>query len=99
MTRRLAFALLLAVVTPVAALAAGPHALNLKDGVPAELLAKTLAIARGLFPLSLVIALAVEAFGGSPDKPKSYGAVVNRALIIVALLGAYPKLFGTIIVT
>jgi hypothetical protein len=86
-------------LVPAVALAAGPEALSLKTGAPAELLGKTLAIARGLFALSLVIGLLVEAFGGSPDRPKSYGAVAWRALVVVALLAMYPKLFGTVVVT
>jgi hypothetical protein len=98
-TRRLAFFVLFAALAPAAAIAAGPQALNLRDGVPAELLAKTLGLARGLFALSLVLALAVESFGSSPDRPKSYGGVAWRALVVVALLGGYPKLFGTVIVT
>lgn len=87
------------VVLPALAEAAGPEALSLKSGAPAELLGKTLAIARGLFALSLVLGLLVEAFGGSPDKPKSYGGVAWRALVVVALLAGYPRLFGTVVVT
>lgn len=86
-------------LAPAVALAAGPEALSLKTGAPAELLAKTLGIARGLFALSLIVGLLVEAFGGSPDRPKSYGSVAWRALVVVALLAVYPKLFGTVVVT
>jgi len=87
------------VMLPALAHAAGPEALSLKSGAPAELLGKTLAIARGLFALSLVLGLLVEAFGGDPDKPKSYGGVAWRALVVVALLAGYPRLFGTVVVT
>jgi len=87
------------VALPALAHAAGPEALSLKSGAPAELLGKTLAIARGLFALSLVLGLLVEAFGGSPDKPKSYGGVAWRALVVVALLAGYTRLFGSVVVT
>ncbi|HEY8210297.1 MAG TPA: hypothetical protein VIG99_22590, partial [Myxococcaceae bacterium] len=86
-------------VLPALAHAAGPEALSLKSGAPAELLGKTLALARGLFALSLVLGLLVEAFGSSPDKPKSYGGVAWRALVVVALLAGYPRLFGSVVVT
>jgi hypothetical protein len=89
----------LLLLVPAAALAAGPQALSLKTGVPAELLSTTLGIARGLFPLSLVLALVLEAFGGSPSQSKNYGGVVWRALVVVALLASYPKVFGTVVNT
>ena len=91
--------LVAALVTPALAFAAGPEVLNLRDGVPKELLGKMLTIAWGLFAFSLVLGLLLEAFGGAPDQPKNYGGVAWRALVVVALLGAYPKLFGTIITT
>ncbi|HEY8211329.1 MAG TPA: hypothetical protein VIG99_27785, partial [Myxococcaceae bacterium] len=97
-TSRALVALLLTAL-PALALAAGPQALSLKSGAPAELLGKTLAIARGLFALSLVVGLLVEAFSDSPDKAKGYGGVAWRALVVVALLAGYSKLFGTVIVT
>ena len=99
MTRHLCVLALVVAVAPAAVLAAGPQALSLKDGAPAELLGKTLAIARGLFALALVVGLAVEAFGGSPDRPKNYGGVVWRSLVVLVLLGSYSKIFGTVIVT
>ena len=74
-----AFLALLLTLLPALALAAGPQALSRKSGAPAELLGKTLAIARGLFALSLVVGLLVEAFSDSLDKGKSYGGVAWRA--------------------
>src|SRR5262249_22452213 len=94
-TRTTRLGVLVALIAlPALAQAAGPEALSLKAGAPAELLGKTLAIARGLFALSLVLGLLVEAFGGDPSKPKSYGGVAWRALVVVALLAGYPRLFG-----
>jgi hypothetical protein len=78
---------------------AGPAVLSLKSGVPAELLGKTLGIARGLFALSLVVALLVEAFSSSPTQQKNYGGVAWRALLVLALLSGYRVLFGTVITT
>lgn len=86
-------------LAPRLALAGGPEVLDLKDGVPRELLGKMLGVAWGLFAISLVVGLLVEAFRGSPTEPKSYGGVAWRTLVVMALLSGYPKIFGTIIAT
>lgn len=89
-----------ALLAPGLAVAAGAEVLSLGAGsLAAEMLGKTLGIARSLIPLALVIALVIEAFGGSPTEQKHYGALVARLVLVVALLGAYPKLFGTVINT
>jgi len=84
---------------PALVLTAAPNVLNLRDGVPHELLGKMIGIAWGLFGFVLVIGLLVEAFSGSPDQPKNYGGVAWRAVLVISLLTAYPKLFGTVIST
>src|SRR5688500_12458794 len=88
-------------LVPAAAFAAdvGPAVLNLRDGAPAELLGKTMGIAKGLFPLSLVLGLLVEAFGDSPLKQKDYGGVAWRAILVFALLYGYRPIFGSVINT
>lgn len=77
----------------------GPAVLSFRDGVPAELLGKTLGIARGLFALSLILGLLGEAFGGAPAESKSYGGVAWRALLVLALLSGYRVLFGSVVTT
>lgn len=100
-SRALAPLAVLALLLPGLALAAeaGPAVLSFRDGVPAQLLSKTLGIAKGFFAISLVIALLVEAFGGSPSQPKNYGGVAWRALLVLALLSGYRVLFGSVVAT
>lgn len=99
MKRLLLPLVLLAALAPAAALAAGPEVLDLRTGVTADMLAKTLGIARAFFPLALVLAILVEAFGGGPTDSKHYGALVGRALLVLVLLAGYGRLFGTVINT
>jgi hypothetical protein len=78
---------------------AGPVVLSLKDGVPAELLGKTLGVAKSLFVLSLILGLLIEAFGGAPTQTKNYGGAAWRAVLVLALLSGYRVLFGSVIST
>ena len=89
----------LAALVPGVALAAGPEVLNLRDGVPRELLGKMLGLAWGFFGVSLALGLIVEAFRDAPSQQKNYAGVAWRALLVMALLGSYPKVFGTVIST
>jgi len=97
--KRTAYVLLSAVVgiLPGAAFATGPEVLNLRDGVPRELLGKMLGISWSLFGLCLALGLIVEAFSNAPTQQKNYAGVAWRALVVMALLAAYPKVFGTVI--
>ena len=73
--------------TPELAIAVVPsrrgrgYGLDFSTGAPHDLLAKSLAVARGLFVLSLIAGLALEAFGRSPSADRDFGAVVMRAAL------------------
>lgn len=87
---------------PALALAAtgtGMEALDLRTGAPKELLGKALSLAWGLFPVSVVLGLVVEAFSASPDQPRSYAGVAWRSLLVVAFLRWYAPVFGSVIAT
>jgi hypothetical protein len=101
MRRALPVALAFAALLPTVAFAVetGPVVMSLKSGVPAELLGKTLGVAKSLFALSLILGLLVEAFGASPTTQKNYAGVVWRALLVLALLWGYRVLFGSVIST
>ena len=89
---------LLVLALPALALAGnGPAVLDLSTGAPKELLGKTLGLARSLWVFCLVLSLILEAFGSSPTSRRDYGGCVFRALVILALLSVYPRVFGSVI--
>lgn len=89
---------MVALLIPSIALAGnGPAVLDLSTGVPKELLGKTLGLARSLWAFCVVLGLIVEAFGSSPAGRRDYAGCVWRALVVLALLAAYPRVFGSVI--
>src|SRR5436309_1340240 len=92
------FVLVLTLAIPALALAGnGPAVLDLSSGVPKELLGKTLGLARRLWVFCFVLGLVLEAFGSSPTARRDYGGCIWRGLIILVLLSAYPRIFGSVI--
>jgi hypothetical protein len=76
---------------------ANTSVLDLSTGVPANLLGKTMGLARGLFTFALVVGLVLEFVGGSPTSGRDYGGCVFRALVVVMLLAFYGRIFGSLV--
>ena len=94
--RRLAFLCTL-LAPPVAFAANGPAVLDLRSGVPKELLANTLGVAMGLVVPSFLFGLLLEVFGQSPTKPRDYAGYGFRLLVVVVLLKFYGTVFGSVV--
>ena len=76
---------------------ANTSVLDLSTGVPADLLGKTLGLAKGFFTFALVVGLLLEFVGASPTTGRDYGGCVFRALVVVMLLAFYGKIFGSLV--
>ena len=94
--RRLAFLCTL-LAPPVAFAANGPAVLDLRSGVPKELLANTLGVAMALVVPSFLFGLLLEVFGQSPTKPRDYAGYGFRLLVVVVLLKFYGTVFGSVV--
>lgn len=98
--RRLALLLALgALLLPASALAEQFKipVLDLTSGAPAKYYGVIMGIARDAFLFSFVLGLALEAFSSAPSAPRDYAGVVQRAVIVLALLVFFPTIFGTVI--
>jgi hypothetical protein len=68
-----------------------------RSGLMKDLLAKTIAVAKGFVLLSTFIAYALEAFGKSPTLERDYAAVTWRVVVVLFLLWNYQPIFGSVI--
>jgi len=78
-----------------AALGMGPFHWDFQaPGRMHDLALKIVQVAWSFFPLALVVALAVEAFGRSPGQPRDFAAVLWRTVVVAFLLLFYLPLFN-----
>lgn len=89
---------LVALLLPAAALASSSYGIDITGGAAKEMLGITMQMAWGFLPFATIVAILVEA-AKSPSVQKDFLSVVWRVVIVLALLGAYPVVFGSVVRT
>ncbi len=85
-----------ALLVPSLAFAAEGVSIDLRGGVPKQLLGSTLGLAWSLTVFFFLVAMLYEAFGRSPLERRDYAGCVFRTVVVLVLLQFYGGIFGSV---